>query len=229
VRWRRYRRPGGRGVTAASDGGRASGLAGTVFATTVAQLAVRHHLDCSVHLQCGERAAAVTVPAARRIDVTDALLSEFDEGQAWIAAHEFGHLVSARDRGVRFYPLSFILLFVVAGIFGPAAGVLVGPALAGRHLPVPGQVAAGLAAVLVLAVVELACAHLALIRLGAHQRPLEEEADDFAKAEGHPVTPAIVAMLERHEAREARSRLGRLMMSPRYRQHASPADRLNSE
>lgn len=196
----------------------------STFEQTVTELSKRHQLGCSVRLLENSTAYAEARPG-RRIRVTSALLEESDEEQAWSAAHEVGHVVSARERGLAFYPWGFLgCVGVTAALAGPVPGVVLG-------LLRPALPAAGWARTSVILSTMVLCwllaalsSHFALLARARHQLPLEQEADQFAADEGHPVTPAIVAMLSRHETPTRWS-----AALARYRTHPLPEHRLRKE
>lgn len=222
------RRPG-HGVDMTDRAARNEVLRQSVFFRTVVDLADRHQLQCSVRLtrRVADRPNAYTELFRRRIVVTRALLDESDDGQAWSAAHEVGHLVDARDRGLwRNVAWGCIGWWVIGGV--AFAG---GPYLAITALTpiVPETVAVRVVVVVAVAVVAVAvlagCWHMALLRLAVHQRPLEDAADAFAKSQGYPVTHGIAEMVHRHEQRpdgRPQSRFER-----RSRLHRDPFDRIN--
>lgn len=206
-------------------------LAGSTFASTVAKLSAQHQLACTVRLLPRGKPHAETRAITRRISVEPSLLEEPDEAQAFSAAHEFGHLISARDRGlIRFLPMAAIGWGLAA-----ALSVSVGPIaltnLAKPYLPtsIPVRLAVGLTALLIGIAVMLFRGHQALLRRAAHTRPLELEADMFALQQGYPLTPTVAAMIERDEAStRSRSTRPRSTRWQRYRTHPLPAERINS-
>lgn len=204
-------------------------LASSMFGRTVAELCLRHNLRCTVRLNPDPSApaGAVTNPITRRVVVARATLAENSEEQAWTAAHEVGHLVDARSTGLlRYLPWRYFG-WLFAGLV-----VLAGVVLFVTSLPIvqqqPLAARLGIAALGLLAgfVAFGGCARLAMLRLGAHQRPLEDAADRFAKHEGYPLTPVIAGMLDRQERRKNGQPPGRRWQ--RYRCHRYPTERINS-
>ena len=201
----------------------------STFSRTVTDLADRHQLRCSVRLspRPADRPYAQTNPLTRRIVVSRAALAESDSEQAWSAAHEVGHLVDARDRGLlRSVPWRFCGWLLIGGA---VAGL--GPGMAITALdPVLPAISAlrwgiGLAILVLGFAVLVGCLHPALLCLAAHRRPVEDAADAFAKAQGYPVTRDIAEMLHQQEQRpdgRPQSRRRR-----RYRHHRDPFDRIN--
>lgn len=207
--------------------GDAEVLRSSVFAHTVTELCAAHNLRCSVRLNPSSRAFAQANPLTRRILVSRAAIAGPDDEQAWSAAHEVGHLMAARDQGLWRYMASGFFFWLLIGAAASSAGpMLVVTALR----PVLPEVLFLRLAVVLIAmvagvVVLCGCLHVALLRLGSHQRPQEDEADAFAKGQGYPVTEAIATMLDLDERRSD----GRLP-SPRWRQyprHREPYDRIN--
>lgn len=208
--------------------GWAEELRRSAFGRTVADLSARHRLPCRVRLNRRASAlpGAVTNVVTRRIVIDRAVLAEDDEGQAWTAAHEVGHLVDSRAMGLRRYlPWRFFgwLLVGLAAIVGtvPLANLL--PV---EQLPLAPRLGIALAVLAVGLVTLAGCAHLALLRRAAHQGPLEDAADEFARSQGYPVTAAIADMLDRQE----RTRNGQPPNRRwhRYRAHRYPAERINA-
>ena len=199
------------------------------FGRTISALCTRHNLGCRVRLNrdAAARPGTATNPVTRRIVVTRAVLTENDDEQAWTAAHEVGDLVDARTLGLRRYlPWRFFgwLLVGLAGVCAPI------PFLANLQLvqqqPLAQRLGIGALALLAGWVALGVCVRLALLRLGSHQRPLEDAADEFAKSQGYPVTASIADMLDRQER-------GRNGQPPsrrwhRYRCHRCPSERINS-
>ena len=141
------------------------------FSCTVTDLADRHQLPCSVRLspRPADRPFAQTNPLTRSIVVTRAALAESDSEQAWSAAHEVGHLVDARDRGLlRSVPWRFCGWLLIGGA---VAGL--GPGMAITALdPVLPAVSAlrwgvGLAILVLGFAVLVGCLHPALLCLAA--------------------------------------------------------------
>lgn len=201
-------------------------LPASTFARTIADLSEKHQLRCSVRLLPKQRSAyAETVANRHRINVTPALLEESEEEQAWTAAHEFGHLISARNRGQAFYPWGFFTWLAVAVVLASplpiAALVLMQPVLTSTSTT--SRIGIILAIFATCWGAAALCGHLALLRLARHKLPLEREADLFAQRDGYPVTPAIVAMLRRHEG-PSRQHPKRAQ----YRHHPPPEERLHN-
>ena len=213
-----------------ADFGGQEALGRSTFGRTIAELSDRHSLRCTVRLdrRRSERPGAETSPVTRRIVVDRAVLEENDEEQAWIAAHEFGHLMDARAMGFRRYlPWGYFCLLPVAVATLGAPLLLVAHLQSVQQLPIAARLAIGVAALVMGMMALSVCALLALLCLGAHQRPLEDAADDFAKSQGYPLTPAIADMLEREE----RGKNGR---PPNrrwrcFRRHRYPYERINVE
>lgn len=198
-------------------------LGSSTFAAVVNALAEKHALKCTVRVSVSDHPDAKTGSFTRRITVTTGVLSDGPEEQAWRAAHEVGHLISARNRGISYHPWAFLVGMSVAFLLVFAVPIALLAALAPVASSQPFAARAGIVTgtVLLCWVAAIAAVPVTLRLHAAHQRPLEREADQIAKDNGYPVTRRIVDMLVRDEGPPSRWR------RPPYREHLYPEQRMN--